>query len=641
MDVEFDILYKSLLVHHLERDEIAHELAIRGIEFTEAETRAALARRLREQIKTEKNSDIRDIDFNRLDTTVDEEIKLIDRKIKDIRDYLRNPRRYEGSREALKTRLVHCFARVKRVAENTDEEEDLNDVDSLVSCIRGAFNMHFSFFSAIGQQEIATQLNQSMANMSIGPAGSNIDRKSTASSSQNDDNDFVTPGEHLKRNLKSLDNFSTGWNIPMNNWFPWMTQPGAYPWMFGPPQMQTWPAQKVLHFSAADSASNQVDPVIDKNREIFVKSKNKSSSPKSSRKSKPVSETSSETESGCSTDRTQYSSRRSNRNVRVNNNRREYRPGPRSGKCRPVSDWRLKYDGSDDGQLLMKFLREVEFYAKSENMSTRELFRSAIHLFSGPAKSWYMTGFENDDFSSWEELKEELKREFLSPDHDHTSEIRAIARKQGPREKFQDYFLDIQKIFNSLTKPMTERKKFEIVFRNMRAEYKGHAVSSEIDNLADLKKFGRRLDATYWYKYQPHANENNPRGKQVNEIETGAKRKQKAKPDNEQYKSRVFNNSKSRANISDEEIKRVPNSQQGSERDRPQGLQIVLDNYQVPKDGVCFNCRLKGHHARECDRPRHQYCQRCGFHDVDTDTCPFCKKNAVKTVPEGKPVCRS
>ncbi|XP_058810936.1 uncharacterized protein LOC131675808 [Topomyia yanbarensis] len=52
---------------------------------------------------------------------------------------------------------------------------------------------------AIGQQEIVNQINQSMANMSISPDGSNIGRKSTVSSSQNDDNAFVTPATKPKQ----------------------------------------------------------------------------------------------------------------------------------------------------------------------------------------------------------------------------------------------------------------------------------------------------------------------------------------------------------------------------------------------------------------------------------------------------------
>lgn len=89
---------------------------------------------------------------------------------------------------------------------------------------------------------------------------------------------------------------------------------------------------------------------------------------------------------------------------------------------------------------------------------TWNFFGPRFICFLGAAKTRFMTGVENDDFTSWDQYKIELKREFLSPDHDHTCEIHAVARKQGPRERFQDYFLDMQTLFKALTKPFTERK---------------------------------------------------------------------------------------------------------------------------------------------------------------------------------------
>ncbi|XP_062533714.1 uncharacterized protein LOC134202723 [Armigeres subalbatus] len=76
----------------------------------------------------------------------------------------------------------------------------------------------------------------------------------------------------------------------------------------------------------------------------------------------------------------------------------------------PVSEWKLKYDGKDQGRRLAEFLKEVKMRCKSEDISEKELFRGAIHLFSGRAKDWFMEGFENRDFRNWSGLKKELKQ---------------------------------------------------------------------------------------------------------------------------------------------------------------------------------------------------------------------------------------
>lgn len=283
----------------------------------------------------------------------------------------------------------------------------------------------------------------------------------------------------------------------------------------------------------------------------------------------------------------------------------------------------------------MRFIKEVQFYAKSEKVSDKELFRSAIYLFKDQAKVWFMSGIENEDFSTWKELLSELKREFLSPDHDHVNETRAISRKQGPKERFSDFLAEMQRIFNSLTRPMTEKKKFEIVFRNLRADYKAHAIASNIDNLADLKKFGRQLDATFWFKFNANTQETNgSRNRaQVNEVSFGQKPRQNppAEDSNKKFKSRQFYRSKPER--SDEE----PTKKKTEETAKPptskpqtsdKGLQVLVEKYKVPAPGTCFNCRLPGHHAADCEGPKHKFCRKCGFLNYDTNNCPFCAKNA-------------
>lgn len=275
----------------------------------------------------------------------------------------------------------------------------------------------------------------------------------------------------------------------------------------------------------------------------------------------------------------------------------------------------------------MKFIREVEFYAKSENVSDKELFRSAIHLFAGLAKLWFMSGVENDEFTTWKELVAEMKKEFLSPDHDHVSEVRAIDRKQRSKEKFQDFFFDIQKIFNSLTKPISEKKKFEIVFRNLRADYKGHVVAAQVDNLADLKTFGRKLDATFWYKYETRSQEeqvtkNRP---QVNELKSNPKQKS--------YNDKSRQASKESPKPVEKVPKKTQNVDQANEKEKnensqPDVLKLLIEKHVPIPPGVCFNCRLQGHHQSNCDRPKHKFCFKCGFLNVDTKSCPWCLKNA-------------
>ncbi|XP_055630437.1 uncharacterized protein LOC129771117 [Toxorhynchites rutilus septentrionalis] len=105
MDSEINIKYRTLLVHHLEKDEIEFELETRAVQFEMEESVSVLRRCLREKLKREKG-DPEEIDFTKCETrTVANEIELIDGKIKEISDYLEKKKEFEGVREALGTRI--------------------------------------------------------------------------------------------------------------------------------------------------------------------------------------------------------------------------------------------------------------------------------------------------------------------------------------------------------------------------------------------------------------------------------------------------------------------------------------------------------------------------------------------------------
>lgn len=630
MDLEFELQYKRLMVHHLEKHEIEHELAIRAVQFEPIETRSAIQRRLRDRLKEEKDLENLDLDFLRCNVTVDEEIKAIDTHVEQIRAYLANEMRFEGLKDSLKSRLVHYFARVRRAQECAESDEDLTDLDKLRCTIRGLVNTHFSIFSPMQtvRDEVLQEIVRSVSSMKLAalPANQSTHKVQGARKKTNEkdkrgvdaavreEEELGAVGPNPSSSRRVLKSFR---EPPKRDLGPFAA---LYPYGF-PPYPMGWP------YSDASLDANKSEKVI---RKFPLDRQSKSKPVQQVETSESV--TDSESESSASS--SNHASNRSVARVKRNHRRRD------TYRRRPISEWNIRYDGRDNGQNLMQFIREVEFYANSEHVSKKELFRSAIYLFKDQAKSWFMSGVENGDFDDWNTLVSELKREFLSPDHDHVNEIKAISRKQGPKEKFSDYLAELQKIFNSLTKPITEGKKFEIVMRNLRADYKGHAVASNIDNLADLKRFGRQLDATYWYKYTPaNVEQNASRSKlQANEVsrEVLAKPKPPVDETKRTYKSKSFYRSQ-RENSEEEPSPRKPprESQKHSNQENLSPKQQVesgvpqarFEYYVPPLDGTCFNCRRLGHNHTECSLPRYKFCLRCGLQEVETKNCPYCAKN--------------
>lgn len=320
--------------------------------------------------------------------------------------------------------------------------------------------------------------------------------------------------------------------------------------------------------------------------------------------------------------------------------RRERREGRRNRDLKriPVAEWRLKYDGKDQGRKLTEFLKEIKMRCISEEISERELFRSAIHLFSGRAKDWFIEGIENRDFRNWHELKKELKREFLPPDLDFQLEVQATERRQARGEKFTDYLHDIMKIFHSMTRPISERRKFDIIWRNLRFEYKNAMTGAGVRSLSKLKKYGRIIDENNWTMFhKSHDYMARGRNTQVSEVSATDSSKSKAPFQNPNSASRVFTRSKSK-NEPTEKIKPLSETKTSGERkeeksaDPVEGsskgtLIAMAENYRRPPIGVCYNCRLSGHHYADCPKPKGKFCRICGFGDVITPTCPVCQKN--------------
>lgn len=367
-----------------------------------------------------------------------------------------------------------------------------------------------------------------------------------------------------------------------------------------------------------------------RHRKVSFSSITTSTSTSSSSRTSSSSEASTDSISESSASTSESDERRKKKHKKV-------RKARKSLRRIPVSEWKLKYDGRDQGRRLAEFLKEVKMRCKSEDVSDRELFRSAIHLFAGRAKDWFMEAYENHDFHSWSGLKRELKREFLPPDLDFQIEIQATGRRQARGERFVDYMHDMQKLFQSMTKPISERRKFEIIWRNMRFDYKNALTGAGVKSLSKLKKYGRIVDENNWNMFQkPSESSNRPKTHQLNEI--SATNNSKFKPTSSQGdNTRTFFKSKPKSktdneNRKQEDQKRDKEEKTDKKEDAMEGsskgtLKALAERYVRPPIGTCYNCRKHGHHYGDCSEKRQKFCRLCGFLDVITPECPFCQKN--------------
>lgn len=324
---------------------------------------------------------------------------------------------------------------------------------------------------------------------------------------------------------------------------------------------------------------------------------------------------------------------------------------PYNRKSLPVSKWKLeKYAGSDQGLKLNEFLHLVSQLALSENVSEPELFDSAFHLFTGPALNWYMSMRSTGRLVNWGHLVFELRKSFVHPELDSLVRARIYQRRQARNETFQDFYYEMESMFRSMSNPMNEWERVDVLRRNMRSDYKKALLWKPIGNLSELLEAGHLIDASNFSLFSKmYGNEKSTNVVSFNNSNEGEK-KQSFRPMNPKAQEKNYfkdksNNSSKKEGNSKIEPKTSSSSNQPTKNENPgegsskpkRTLDYLVDGYKPPRDNECLFCRLTNHSLEQCRSQRGLMCLVCGFRGFETQNCPYCKKNGLQAVENRRP----
>lgn len=243
----------------------------------------------------------------------------------------------------------------------------------------------------------------------------------------------------------------------------------------------------------------------------------------------------------------------------------------RCGRHSSVHKLNLHYDGNT---CVKTFLRRLEQLRVSRGISESDLLCSACELFTDGAASW----FDGLDVaaSSWSELKQWLRFEYLPADFDERLLDEIRARTQGSEESITNYLNIMQCYFARLDRTLPECDKLYIVMRNIRPYYSKQLSLLAITTLSELKAKCRLLEAA------------SQRAKTFLEPTTDTKGL--LAPD------LVYKPAARKANV----------------------------HAVIPPANFCVRCRVNGHTLKECKAPYKLICYRCGESNVTARTCPKC-----------------
>lgn len=156
----------------------------------------------------------------------------------------------------------------------------------------------------------------------------------------------------------------------------------------------------------------------------------------------------------------------------------------------PVYKWGVHFDGNS--RELNSFLERVNELAEARHVSKRELFSSAVDLFTGKALLWYRS--VKATVTDWEGLVSLLKQEFLPTDFDDKLWDEIKARVQGRGKAVLMYIAVMETLFGRLNRLPCETTKVKYIRQNLLPNYYSQLALSKINTVNELTKLCKKLE---------------------------------------------------------------------------------------------------------------------------------------------------
>lgn len=257
------------------------------------------------------------------------------------------------------------------------------------------------------------------------------------------------------------------------------------------------------------------------------------------------------------------------------------------GKSIPVCKWNLKFDGGSK-QSVASFLERAEELRRARGVSVEELFESAVDLFAGPALVWYRSTLPR--ITSWEQLCNEMKIVFRSPDYDFRLQQEIFNRLQGDGESIDMYIAAIEGLYNRLSVNVPETTRLCQIINNLHPHLQDRLALVDIRNLEDLRQMGRRAEGGRLRVTMPRQM---PRNTHFLEPDL------------------AYGESHTHRRMMDGKVSSL----------RPAGS----GNSSSVK---CWNCSQLGHRYMNCTQERRRFCYGCGAPDIVKVKCLKCNSRS-------------
>lgn len=287
----------------------------------------------------------------------------------------------------------------------------------------------------------------------------------------------------------------------------------------------------------------------------------------------------------------------------------------------PVWKWNVKFSGDKNSDLL-SFLVAIDELCVSRHVDKKELFDSAVELFSGHALCWFRS--VKASMNNWDSLVEALKREFLPADYvDHIWE-QIRNRRQERSEPIHVFVAAMENLFAHLGQYVAESTKVKYIRKNLSPFYINQLALINLVSTSDIIANCRKIDEAYQLananKFKRLSISDNKAISGTNNSfeESAIEGHSSNAPVCSNTGARTKTYSRSSFSKSSPRAKEGPISNKNSNLSKPSSH----SNSALK----CFNCGQPNHAFKHCLARRRRFCYRCGKSDVTLRECS-CSKN--------------
>lgn len=267
----------------------------------------------------------------------------------------------------------------------------------------------------------------------------------------------------------------------------------------------------------------------------------------------------------------------------------------------PIYKWKINFDGNSS---ITNFLDRINELCESRRVTKQQLFHSASELFTGDALIWFRS--VKPMLSTWSELEQALKTNFLPHDYETKLWYEIHRRSQGADEKVVVYIAVMENLFHRLPTKPSESERIRLIKHNLLPYFHPLLALKKINTLAELIQTCRELEEANHCAEQFRPPPTNSKFLLEPDLAYKRSHPRVAVLDTDAQVQQFVHNATNTASTSTD----------------------VLDSPTI--DVVtCWNCKKPGHRSAVCSEPQRKHCYRCGLPGFTTRTCPNCSGNAT------------